>query len=83
MCPKKATTCPNRSQLVNYYNELIIQLRIAEHLMSTSITREIREDNRTYVENQERKIIELLRGNILPLLHFSVSIVINICSYAM
>ena len=72
-----SSICLKRTKLINYYNELVIQLRIAERLINTSsITREIREDNRTDVEKRERTIIELLRGNILPLLHFSVSIVI-------
>ena len=74
VCLSESTTCLKRSHLVNYYNELVIQLRIAEHLINTSIIKEIKEDKRTEVKNKEGKIIELLRGSILPLLHIAVSI---------
>ena len=72
---KEPDICLNRTQLVNYYNELVIQLRIAEHLVNISIIREIQEKYRTEVENKERKIIELLHHRILPLLHFVVSVI--------
>ena len=74
VCSSESTTCLKRSHLINYYNELVIQLRIAERLINTTIIKEIKEDKRTEVENKESKIIELLRGNILPLLHIAVSI---------
>ena len=69
----KADNCLKHTQLTNYYNELVIQLRIAEHLINTSITREIREEKRSEVEKHETKVIELLRGSILPLLNIAVS----------
>ena len=71
---REATTCLTRSHLVSYYNELVIQLRIAQHLINTSITREIPKDNRTEVEEKEINIIKLLNESILPLLHITVSI---------
>ena len=71
---REVTTCLTRTHLVNYYNELVIQLRIAEHLINTSITREIPKDNRAEVEEKETNIIKLLRGSILPLLHIAVSV---------
>ena len=70
---QSTTTHLKCSQLVNYYNELVIQLRIAELLINTSISREIQESNRTEVENRQRKVIGLLRENILPLLNVVVS----------
>ena len=70
---QKVTTSLKRSQLVNYYNELVIQLRIAENFTNTTISREIQESHRTEVENRQRKVIELLRENILPLLDVVVS----------
>ena len=69
----KADNCLKRTLLTNYYNELVIQLRIAEHLINTSITREIQEEKRNEVEKKETKVIELLRGSILPLLNIAVS----------
>ena len=72
---QKATTCLNRSELVNYYNELVIHLGIAENLLvSESISREIQESVRTIVAKRLRKVIELLRENILPLMDAVVSI---------
>ena len=69
----KADNCLKRTQLINYYNELVTQLRIAEHLKNTNITREIWEEKRNEVEKYETKIIELLRGSILPRLNITVS----------
>ena len=66
-------TCLKRTQLISYYNELVIQLKIAEHLVNTSISKEIREDYRAKVEKQERNIIKLLQESILPLLDTAVS----------
>ena len=66
-------TCLKRTQLISYYNELVIQLKIAEHLVNTRICKEIREDYRAKVEKQERSIIKLLQESILPLLDTAVS----------
>ena len=62
-----------RSHLVHYYNELVIYLRIAENLVNTSISREIQESSRTKVEKTQRKVIELLHENVLPLIDIAVS----------
>ena len=70
---QKDTTSLKRSQLVDYYNELVIQLRIAENFINTSISREIQESKRTQVEEVQGKVIELLRENILPLIDVVVS----------
>ena len=66
-------TSLNRSRLVHYYNELVIHLGIAEDFVNASISREIKESNRTKVEEVQRKVIELLRENILPLIDIAVS----------
>ena len=66
-------TCLKRTQLINYYNELVIQLKIAEHLVNASISIEIQEDSMAEVEKRERKIIKLLQESILPLLDIAVS----------
>jgi len=67
------TTCLKRSELVSYYNELVLQLRIAEHLVNTSLSREINETYRIIAERRQRKI-KLLHENILPLLDIVVSV---------
>ena len=66
-------TCLKRTQLISYYNELVIQLKIAEHVVNTSNSKEIQEDSMAEVEKQERKIIKLLQESILPLLDIAVS----------
>ena len=76
----KATTSLKRSQLVDYYNELVIQLRIAENFINTSISREIQESKRAQVEEAQRKVIKLLRENILPLITVVVSSFVRKCS---
>ena len=68
-CP----TCLKRSELIRYYNELVIHLRIAENLINASISKEIQENNTAEVEKKQRKVIELLHKNILPLLGIVVS----------
>ena len=72
VCQKDPTSL-KRSQLVNYYNELVIHLRIAENFINTSISREIQESERTKVEGLQRNTIELLRKSILPLIDIAVS----------
>ena len=67
------TNCLKRSELIRYYNELVIHLRIAENLSNTSISREIQENDTAEVETRQQKIIELLHKNILPLLDIVVS----------
>ena len=69
----ESTTSLNRSELIHYYNELVIHLQIAENLINTSISIEIQDSSRAIVEQRQRKIIELLHKNILPLLHIAVS----------
>ena len=70
---QKPITSLKRSQLVNYYNELVMHLRIVESITNTTISREIQESSRTYVEDKQRKVIELLRKSILPLMDVVVS----------
>ena len=66
-------TCLKHTQLINYYNELVIHLKIAEHIVNNSITKEIRENYRAEVEIKEINIIKLLQESILPLLDIAVS----------
>lgn len=54
------------SQLVNFYNELVIQLRLAQHNLNTTIVKE------EYLSEQ-LKVIKLLRESILPALETTVS----------
>lgn len=54
------------SQLVNFYNELVIQLRLAQHNLNTTIVKE------EYLSEQ-LKVIKLLGESILPALETTVS----------
>ena len=73
-------TCLKHTQLISYYNELVIQLKIAKHIVNTSISKEIQENYRVEVEIKERNIIKLLQESILPLLDTAVSSYIIIVS---
>ena len=68
-CKSNLTYC----QLADYYNELVLQLKLAEHNLNTAIKLEIKETNRTESFQKEEKIIKLLNESILPALEFTVS----------
>jgi len=61
------------SQLANYYNEFVIQLRLAEHNLNVSLALEVKKDDLTKGLERETKIIEILNESILPALEFTVS----------
>jgi len=51
-----------------------MHLRIAESFTNATISKEIQENRRTYVGDAQKKVIELLRKSILPLMDVAVSI---------
>ena len=61
------------SQLANYYNEFVIQLRLGEHNLNTAIKLEVKQKNFNESLNQEKEIIKLLNESILPVLGAIVS----------
>ena len=61
------------SQLTSYYNELVIQLRLAEHNLNVTIDLEVKEEHLNNSLKAEKKIIELLNESILPVLEAIVS----------
>ena len=71
------TTSPNNltySQLTAYYNELVVQLRLAaQHNLNVSIPLEVKEENLTESLKREEQIIKLLNESILPALETTVS----------
>ena len=76
----KATqhSCKNPSSLTyadltNYYNELVIQLRLAEHNLNVTINLEVKEEHLNCTLKREKKIIKLLNESILPVLEAIVS----------
>ena len=61
------------SQLTNYYNEFVLQLKLAEHNLEVAIDLEIQESNRSESMEKERNIIKSLNESILPALEYTVS----------
>ena len=48
------------SQLTNYYNELVIQLRLAQYNLNVSTALEVKEENLSYALRREEQTIKLL-----------------------
>ena len=61
------------AQLTDYYNDLVLHLKLAEHNFKVAIDSEIKEANRNESLEKESKIIKMLNENILPALEFTVS----------
>lgn len=61
------------AQLTEYYNEFVLQLKLAEHNLKFAVNLEIKEDQINKSLNQEREIIKLLNESILPALEYTVS----------
>ena len=76
---------PNRnstltySQLTSYYNELVIQLRLAEHNLNVTINLEVKEEHLNKAVKMEKNIIKLLNESILPALETTVSYICHHC----
>ena len=62
------------SQLTDYYNELVLQLRLAEHNLNVAIDLEVKETTRNQSLKRERRIVTLLNESILPALELTVSL---------
>ena len=73
LCNDNSESNLTYSQLIDYYNELVLQLKLAEHNLQTAIDLEIKEANRSESLDKERNIIRLLNESILPALEFTVS----------
>ena len=74
-----SATCKDKSsnltysQLTDYYNELVLQLKLAEHNFKDAIDLEIKEVKKNESLAKEYEIIKLLNESILPALEFTVS----------
>ena len=60
------------SQLTDYYNEFVLQLKLAEHNLEVAIDMEIKESKRSESMEMERNIIRSLNESILPALEYTV-----------
>ena len=72
-CKDNDNTTLTYSQLINYYNELVIQLRLAQYNLNVSIALEVKEEKLSYALKREEQIIKLLNESILPALETTVS----------
>ena len=61
------------SQLANYYNELVVQLRLAEYNLNVTIALEVKEEHLSEAIKSEKRIIKLLNESIFPALETTVS----------
>ena len=61
------------SQLTNYYNELVVQLRLAEYNLNVTIALEVKAEHLSEAIKNEKRIIKLLNESILPALEATVS----------
>ena len=60
-------------QLAKYYNDLVVQLRVAETIDTGRIALEVVEAKRTEVMGIKKRIIQLLSKSVLPVLQSTVS----------
>jgi len=60
-------------KLTEYYNELVLQLKLVEHNLNVGITREFNEANKNDSLKKEREIFTLLNESVLPALELIVS----------
>ena len=60
------------SQLTDYYNDFVLQLKLAEHNLEVAIDMEIKESKRSESMEMERNIIRSLNESILPALEYTV-----------
>ena len=72
-CKSNSNANLTYSQLTNYYNELVIQLRLAQYNLNVSIALEVKEEKLSYALKREEQIIKLLNESILPALETTVS----------
>jgi len=72
-CKGQGHSTLSRTHLTEYYNELVIQLKLAEHIYNASIATEIEEEYTKAALDNETVVIKLLNESILPALEFMVS----------
>ena len=72
-CKDNDNTSLTYSQLIDYYNKLVIQLRLAQYNLNASIALEVKEEKLSYALKREEQIIKLLNESILPALETTVS----------
>ena len=72
-CKDHSITTLTYSQLTNYYNELVVQLRLAQYNLNVSIPLEVKEESLSKALKEEEQIIKLLNESILPALETTVS----------
>ena len=73
VCEGQSGSILSLEHLTEYYNELVIQLRLAEYNHNESIEMEVTENFTKAALDDEEAIIKILNESILPALEFMVS----------
>ena len=73
VCEGQSGSILSLEHLTEYYNELVIQLRLAEYNHNESIAIEVTENFTKAALDDEEAIIKILNESILPALEFMVS----------
>jgi len=73
VCEGQSGSVLSLEHLTEYYNELVIQLRLAEYNHNESIEMEVTENFTKAALDDEEAIIKILNESILPALEFMVS----------
>jgi len=62
------------TELIRYFNEFVIQLKVSESILLNFIEKEIQAKYRSKAEEEIQQIIDLLDEEILPTLALTVSL---------
>ncbi|XP_065906121.1 uncharacterized protein [Dysidea avara] len=73
-CKGRGHSTLSRAYLTEYYNEFVIQLKLAEYNYKASIATEIKENYMTAALDSEAVVIKLLNESILPALEFMLQL---------
>jgi len=82
ICKGQGHSTLSRAYLTEYFNELVIQLKLAEYNLNQTIAMEVKESYRKAALDNEAFIIKIMNENILPALEFMVSSKFNYDNFA-
>ncbi|XP_065906017.1 uncharacterized protein [Dysidea avara] len=73
-CKGRGHSTLSRAHLIKYYNELVIQLKLAEQNYNVSIAKEIKQNYTKAALDNEAVVIKILNESILPALEFMLQL---------
>ena len=71
--PAKIGGTHSQTHLTEYYNEFVLQLKLAEYNYNETISMEIKDNYTTEALDNEEIVIKILKESILPALEFMAS----------